>query len=75
MKRALLLWMAALAVAACVRTGERPECSPAALLAIEDAYIRDVLQHCVGASLDDCGHLPAIEARYAALREEWIRCR
>jgi len=73
-KRALAAWAAALLVA-CVRTEERPACSPATLLAIEEAYVRDVLQHCISRTLEDCAAMPVIEARYAELREEWIRCR
>lgn len=70
---ATLALAVALALASC--HPERPACSPAMLLAIEAAYVDDVLRYCVGATLEDCGYLPAIEEHYAGLREEWIRCR
>lgn len=63
----------ALALASC--HPERPACSPAALAALEAAYLDEVVTACEGEGFDECAARPAIEARYALEREEWARCR
>lgn len=54
---------------------ERPVCSPAALAAIEGAYLDEVLVACEGQSFEGCHARPAIERRYEMRREAWARCR
>lgn len=66
----------AIALAACAPRPERAACAPNALVAIEAAYLADVLIACdEDESFDLCEARPEIEARYRAQREEWIACR
>lgn len=57
------------------RQAERPPCSAPALGLIEAEYTAEALKACRGQTVDACAALPAIEAKYAAKREEWVRCR
>lgn len=53
---------------------ERPECSEASLGAIEASYVEDLMHACEGQTFSACEARPAIEERYRARREDWIRC-
>jgi hypothetical protein len=54
---------------------ERAECSDAALAQIEAAYVAELLERCDGYHLDECPEREAIDAKYDALRKEWVQCR
>lgn len=77
--RRLLALTAGLAIyagAACAHFAkEPPACAPDVLAKLEAAYLAEAMTACVGKTVETCGALPAIEAKYAAKREEWIQCR
>ena len=50
------------------------KCGEGSLAAIEAEYTADVAKECKGQTFDACTERPAIEAKYAAKREEWIKC-
>lgn len=52
-------------------------CTAQDLAAIEAHHLAEVVAACKaeGSEYDDCKARPAIDAKYAALREEWIACR
>lgn len=64
--------VAAALLAACAP--ERPACSPAALAALEAAYVHEALTACDGETLETCTELPAIRAKYKAQRDGWVSC-
>lgn len=69
----LLQWLSG-----CARPPSRPEraaCAPEQLAAIESAYVSEVIVFCAGETFDTCKARPALEAKYARLREEWVACR
>jgi len=53
---------------------ERPECSDRALLELESRYVAEIMVVCDGHAFDACGAREAIDARFDALREEWVAC-
>jgi hypothetical protein len=73
-----LLVVIIVACAACAQLagkGEPAACAPAELAKIEAAYLAEGIDACKGKTPSTCTALPAIEAKYAAKREEWISCR
>lgn len=68
-----ILALATLVMTAACR--ERPACSAPALGTIEAAYLAEALEACKGKTRATCEALPAIEAKYATKREEWVKCR
>lgn len=52
-----------------------PPCAHGDLAAIHAAYVAETVETCRGRTRKTCAEMPAIEAKYAAKREEWIRCR
>jgi hypothetical protein len=62
--------------AACAKNA-KPECSSASLAKIEGEYTAEAIAKCSGKTREreTCEEMPAIEAKYAARREEWMRCR
>ena len=72
---AAVLFLVGLFLIGCAGT-ERPACSPEALANIEEDYLAEAISACApGLGYETCDALPAIRAKYAAKREEWIRCR
>lgn len=53
----------------------RAICDERELAEIESAYVAEALTTCAGRRATACAELPAIEAKYAKQREEWIKCR
>lgn len=60
---------------ACGPSREPEACSPERLSELEAEYVAEALAACAGRAAGDCGELPAIRARHAVRREEWVRCR
>lgn len=55
---------------------EPPACEHKTLAELEAAYVAESVQACKGhESRAACPAMPAIEAKYAQKREEWVRCR
>ena len=72
----ILLFVGVLATLQCGCTPQgRPECADDALVRIEAAYMAEIFRACDGQSFDTCDARPEIDARYDALREEWIQCK
>ncbi len=53
---------------------EKPACSPKALADIEEAYVVEAVGTCAGYTFDTCPELPAIRAKYDAMRDAWVSC-
>lgn len=62
-------------LAGCTPRPERPACAAGTLASIEAAYVAEAITLCQGQTFETCKELPALEAKYAAQREEWIACR
>lgn len=54
---------------------ERPACAPAALAAVEAAYIAEAVDACKGFTFDTCPALPGIREKYRGKRAEWEHCK
>lgn len=64
----------ALAAACIPPPPTRPECAHERLAEIEAAWLSETLLACDGYTLEACPAAPGLEAKYSALREEWIAC-
>ena len=53
----------------------RPECSDRALLELEARYVTEVMIACDGQSYDTCEAREEIDAKFDALRKEWVYCK
>lgn len=54
---------------------QNPACSETNLAKLEANYIAEAVASCEGYTYSTCPALPAIRARYAAKRRDWIECR
>lgn len=70
-----ILIVVLVALPGCAKRELPPPCATADLASIEAAYVAEAVETCRGRTTRTCAELPAIEAKYATKREEWIRCR
>jgi hypothetical protein len=74
--RRILRWLCGLPLLALGCGSERPACAPEALVALEGAYVAEVMAACPGASApEQCPEYNALRDKYAARRKEWEACR
>ena len=74
--RNLALAFAAACACACalIQNPEDPRCAHTALAQIEAEYIAEISEACAGYTFEACPARPAIDARFDARRERWVRC-
>lgn len=71
----ILLVLRLVLLTGCTPHEERPPCKPEELARIDAAFVAEAVAACAGSRLEACAAYPAIKAKYAARREEWIACR